>query len=105
MMNKITINPSIAVELDIESISRVERVDIIFTADTFWTGTYEVTIYNSPSKNSIIKPMSALNVVDKVITWTIDPVSNKIEVGVHYYEIVESQAKRVMFKGKLVIVK
>lgn len=103
-MNKITINPSIAVELDIDSISRVERVEIIFTADASWSGAYEVTIYNSPSKNTSISPMSVLNAVDKVIIWTIEPVSNNIEVGVHYYEIVESQAKRVMFKGKLVIV-
>lgn len=105
MTNKITIDPSIAVELDIDSISRVEKVDIIFTADASWSGTYQVTIYNSPSKNTIIRPMGVLNAVDKVINWTIDPVSNNIEVGVHYYEIVESQAKRVMFKGKLVIVK
>jgi hypothetical protein len=104
-MQKITINPSIAVELDIDSIAHSEKVEINFSADVNWTGTYEVTIYNSQAKNTEVKPTGAIKMVDKVMTWTIEPKTQGIEPEPKYYEIVETQSKRLVFKGKLVITK
>jgi hypothetical protein len=104
-MKKIIIDPSIAVDLDIDRVSLNERVFIRFIADANWTGIFELVIYNSSAKNSLIKPLDALIVLEEVMTWVIEPSKQGINAGVHFYEIVETHSKRIIFRGKLNITK
>lgn len=101
----ITIDPSIAVALDIDSVAHSERVAVRFTADADWTGTFELVVYNSAAKNSFVKPADALRVLGKEMTWVIEPLAQSLSDRTHFYEIVETQSKRIMFRGKLVITK
>lgn len=104
-MTKIILNPSIATELDINYIGKNERVPIKFTADENWTGEFDIKIYNSIAKNSVITPALALTVTEKIMTLIIDPTAQSIAIGSHYYEISSTSAKRVLFKGSLNITK
>lgn len=104
-MQKIIINPSIAVELDIGPISVSERVTIRFNADADWTGDFELLIFNSIAKNLKIKPDNALVVNDKVMTLIVDPTAQGLADKTHFFEIVEKRAKRIVFKGNLNITK
>lgn len=101
----ITIDPSIAVELDIDRVAHSERVTMWFTADANWTGTFALSVYNSEAKNTVQTLDDALTVVDNVMTWVIDPVEQSLSVRTHYYEIVETQSKRIIFRGQLKITK
>lgn len=104
-MKKISIDPSIAVDLDIDRVAHSERVEIRFVADANWTGAFEFIVYNSSAKNSHIKPANALAVVDNIMTLVIEPIEQGISAGQHYHEIVETQSKRIIFRGKLQITK
>lgn len=104
-MKKISIDPSIAIELDIDRVAHSERVAIRFVADANWTGTFEFVVYNSSAKNSYIKPANALTVVDNVLTLILEPIEQGISAGQHYHEIVETQSKRIIFRGNLKITK
>ena len=101
----ITIDPSIAVELDIDRVAHSERVAIRFNADADWTGTFELVVYNSAAKNSFVKPADALTVVGRVMTWIIEPLAQSLSDRTHFYEIVETQSKRIIFRGQLKITK
>ena len=101
----ITIDPSIAVELDIDRVAHSERVAMRFNADADWTGTFELIVYNSAAKNSFVKPEGALTVVGKLMTWVIEPLAQGLSDRTHFYEIVETQAKRIVFRGQLKITK
>ena len=105
MQSKITINPSVAVELDIGSISLEERVSIRFIADSEWTGEFELLVYNSIAKNSVIKPNNSLTIVGQLMTLIIDPLAQELADRVYYYEIIEKRSKRIIFKGNLKIIK
>lgn len=104
-MQKITIDPSIAVELNVKSLSVDERVQIVFKATSNWTGTMQLKIYNSIAKNTVITPNAALTVDGIVMTWTIQPKEQGLSDNNYYYEISETESKRVLFKGALVITK
>jgi hypothetical protein len=104
-MQKITLNPSIATLLDIDSVGHGERVTVNFTANENWTGGFEFVVYNSIAKNSFVKPAGAITVVEKAMVLMIEPIEQVISVGAHYYEIVSISTKRVLFKGLLNIVK
>jgi hypothetical protein len=104
-MTKLTIDPSIAVELDIDSLSLDERVEILFDAEADWIGNYEVKIYNSNAKNAMVSPSASLLINAKSMKWIIEPNQQNLSANTHYYEIYEAQTKRVIFKGKLVITK
>ena len=101
----ITIDPSIAVELDIDRVAHSERVAVRFTADADWTGTFALSVYNSEAKNTVQALEDALTVVGKVMTWIIEPLAQSLSVRTHYYEIVETQSKRIIFRGQLKITK
>ena len=51
-MQKITINPSIAVIVDIASVGHKELENIYFKADSNWLGDYDCKIWNSYQKNT-----------------------------------------------------
>jgi hypothetical protein len=104
-MQKITIDPSIAVELNVDSLSVDELVKIVFEGSANWTGNYQVKIYNSSAKNTVITPSDALTVAGKVMTWTIQPKEQGLSDNNYYYELSETESKRVVFKGALVIKK
>lgn len=105
MQKKITLDPSIAVTLDIDSISYGERVGIIFTGAENWTGDFEFTVYNSAAKTSFIKPVGALTINAKVMTITVEPAVQGLVANAHYYEISSVSTKRILFKGLLNITK
>ena len=104
MKNIVQLDPSIAIELDIDSIGLKEKVTLRFSADANWTDTYEVLVYNSEAKNTVLQPEGLL-VTDKVMTWTIEPEAQGIAPRTHFYEIVATQTKRILFRGKLQITK
>lgn len=102
-MNKVTINPSIAAIVDIDSVGYTETVNVYFTAPVNWVGVFVLTVFNSSQKNTA-SVVDALTVVDKVITWKIEPKTQGIEDS-KYYEIYSANAKRIVFKGNLIIKK
>lgn len=104
-MKKITIDPSVAVELDIDSVAYNERVELKFTSDSDWTGIFDYAVYNSVAKNTVNKPLAALTIAGKVMTLVIEPATQAIEAGSHYYELLSVSTKRVIFKGNLIITK
>jgi hypothetical protein len=104
-MQKVTINPSIAVELNIDAIGQKEIVPIYFTAEQDWVGTYKFELWNSDKKNTEISiPTTPIEIDAKVMTLTIKPENQEIPVGNHYFEITKIEDKRVVFKGNLHIV-
>lgn len=105
MSKKITLDPSIATLLDIDSVAQGERVTVNFTANENWTGAFEFVVFNSAAKNSFVKPAGALTVVAMVMTLVVEPFVQSLDVGAHYYEIVSISTKRVLFKGLLKIIK
>lgn len=105
MSKKITLDPSIATLLDIDSVAQDERVNINFTANENWTGEFEFIVYNSIAKNSFVKPIGALTIAGMIMTLVVEPVAQGLVVSSHYYEIVSISTKRVLFKGLLNIVK
>lgn len=106
-MTKQTINidPSIAVDVNFDRIGMSERVAIRFTASDDWFGIFEVEIYNSTAKNTSVKPTNALTVEGRVMTWVIEPAIQGLTERSHFYEIVEKQSKRIIFRGVLKITK
>ena len=120
MNNKVTINPSIAAIVEIDSIGKSEVVPIYFTAEENWTGTYTFKIWNSDKKNDEIEvpetftitvdeeeiTVDTLKVQEKQMTLTIAPAKQNITEGSFYFEITHDQSNRIIFKGeKLIIVK
>lgn len=105
MSKKITLDPSIATLLDIDSVAQGERVTVNFTANENWTGAFDFVVFNSAAKNSFVEPAGALTVAAMVMSLVIEPVAQGLAVGQHYYEIVSSTTKRVLFKGLLNIIK
>lgn len=104
-MQQVTINPSIAVIVNIDPIGVEEIVPIYFEAEDNWAGTYELKLYNSEKKNSTVTPTGIpINIVTTMMTWTIDPTGQAIPVGNYYYEITHTESKRILFKGDLNIV-
>lgn len=105
MQKKIILDPSIATLLDIDSVAHGERVTVNFTASENWTGAFDFVVYNSVAKNSFVKPAGALTVVGKVMTLVLEPASQGLDVDKHYYEIVSTSTKRILFKGDLNVTK
>lgn len=105
MSEKITLDPSIATVLDIDSVGYNERVAVNFTASENWSGDFEIVVYNSIAKNSFFKPVNAINVVGTVMTVTLEPIVQGLAVDAHYYEICSISTKRILFKGLLNITK
>ncbi len=104
-MQRVTLNPSIAAILNIDSVGKSEIVPVYFTADENWVGTYELKLYNSDKKNKVITtPDEALTVIDQIMTLNIDPTLWNIDAKNHYYEISKTESKRVIFKGDLNII-
>ncbi len=98
-MQKVTINPSIAVIVDIETVFFGEELEVYFDAASNWLGSYDFRLYNSNVKNSEITNNCTLTIANKLMTLSI----KGIEKGTHYYEIWILPQKRIVFKGKLVI--
>jgi hypothetical protein len=105
-MQKVTINPSIAAIVNIDSVGRKEVVPIYFTATADWTGTYEFKLYNSDKKNTTVALTGSnpIAVVDELMTLTVDPTVQGIVANTYYYEITKVEDKRVIFKGNLKVV-
>jgi hypothetical protein len=105
MSNKITLDPSIAVKLDINSVGLNELVVILFTANENWVGEFEFSVFNSSAKNTVVKPTEALVVEEKIMTLRLEPSTQGLTANMHYYEIVSLDTKRVIFKGLLNVTK
>lgn len=104
-METVTINPSIAVIVNITPIGVKEIVPIYFAAEQNWAGSYELKLYNSDKKNSTVTPTGTpIAILTTIMTWTIDPTGQAIPVDNYYYEITHVESKRILFKGNLNIV-
>lgn len=104
MHNKVTsLDVSIAATLHLLNVHEHEQVIVTFMADEEWTGEFDFTVYNSPAKNSRIKPTNALVKDGVELRLTIDARAQGIAAGTYYYEIFNTQTKRVEFKGDLEI--
>ncbi len=105
MEKSVTINPSIAAVVNINSVGYNEKAPIYFTATDNWVGTYEFKIWNPDKNTSKDYTGTILTKADNVITLTIEPKENAIQAGTYYYEIISVETKRVVFKGTLTITK
>ena len=103
-MQKVTINPNIAVVVDIDSIGHKEDANIYFKADSNWIGSYDCKIWNSDKKNTQHLVANNLTVVSDLITLKIAPNLQGLEPTKYYYEIWSTTNNRVIFKGNLNIV-
>jgi hypothetical protein len=104
-MEKIIINPSIAAEIDISPIAYSEKVKLFFSSDENWVGDFDFRIWNSNQKNTETEVSTSLSVVAKIMTLTIEPIVQVLPPKEYWYEISSLSTKRLLFKGKLNIVK
>ena len=104
-MQKVTIDPSIAIVVDIASVGHEEDENIYFKADSDWIGAYVCKIWNSDKKNTLQPVSNNLSVIGKIMTFRIAPSVQNLEPKAHYYEIWSTTEKRIIFKGLLNIVK
>lgn len=105
-MQKVTIDASIAVGVDILNIGEKEDRKIYFKASEPWTGTYDFKIWNSPVKNTeTVITISPLLVEGDLMTLNIKPENQSIPVDSYYFEIFRTDMKWVIFKGNLTIIK
>lgn len=103
-MQKIIIDPSIAVVLDIKPLGKSERRPIIFTADEPWPGDYELKVWNSDKKNTSFEiPAADLEVDGNVITWWIDATAQSLVPRTYYAEIFSSEFKSIIYKANFEI--
>lgn len=102
-MQVVTINPSIAVIMNIDPVGHKEMAPIYMEAEENWQGVFTIKVWNSEAKNT--EHLSqAVPTEDKVMTLTINPENQSLPVGKLYYEITNDQ-NRVVFKGDLNIIK
>lgn len=104
-MKKVVIDPSIAVVVDINSISFSEDVNIYFNATANWNGTFDFKVWNSYQKNTAFPVSGAITIVDNLLTLKINPSVQNLSPDKYYYEIYSVDTKRVLFKGELTITK
>ena len=100
-MQKVIIDPSIAVEVNINPVSYNEDLNVYFKASENWTGSFECKIYNSYQKNSEKKVANPLVIVGDLMTFRIAPSVQGLDAGTYYYEIWQVETKRIYFKGQL----
>lgn len=97
----VTINPSIAVVVNISPIIKGETVPIFFDAEENWVGAYDVKLWNSDKKNEDFNDIATVATALKRMTLIINTSSNT-KAGGYYYEIIKDN-DRVIFKGKIEI--
>jgi hypothetical protein len=100
-MKTVTIDPSIASKVNIDSIGYTEDANIYYLGSQNWVGMFEVKIWNSDKKNTPFLVTNALVVVDNLMTLTIKPSAQGLAFGSYYYEI--SSQNRTIFLGDLII--
>lgn len=104
-MNKVTINPSVAAVINIDAVGAKEVVPIYFTAEQNWLENFSFKLWNSEKKNSEVTILeNPLTFEDTVMTLTISPENQNINAGKYYYEIIDTENERVIFKGDLIII-
>lgn len=104
-MKTVTINPSVAAIVNIDGIGLNENVPIYLTAPVAWIGSFSFQLFNSDKKNNQIDITEVLSIDNNVMTITISPISLSIPAGSYYYEIINIDEKRILFKGSLNIIK
>lgn len=104
-MQTITINPSIAATVNINSVGFAEMANIYFEGQIPWLGTFEFNVWNSAQKNTSIDVPGAITPSGDLLTLKIDPTNQNLPAAKYYYEIFSIAAKRVIFKGEIVITK
>jgi hypothetical protein len=105
-MNKIKIDPSIFVVIDIGPVSFNEDLNIYFTADQNLSGVFEVKYFNSSQKNKQKTVLlNAITVVGQLLTFKIAPSIQALGTEDLYYEIWHQTTNRMFFKGQIIIIK
>ena len=100
-MQTITINPSVAATVNINSVGFVEMANIYFKGQIPWLGTFEFNVWNSTQKNTSIDVPDAITPSGDLLTLKIDPTNQNLPADKYYYEIFSIAAKRVILKEKL----
>jgi len=99
---RVSYDASVCAIVDLCGITTGELIVLTFENETEWTGDYDLTIYNSPKKNT-------KNTIDGAITLDgvfMDVLLNPddqdiIEGDIYYYEIFDNTSERVIIKGNL----
>ena len=104
-MQTITINPSVAATVNINSVGFVEMANIYFKGQIPWLGAFKFNVWNSVQKNTFIDVLDAITIAGDLLTLKIDPTNQNLPADKYYYEIFSIEAKRVIFKGEIVITK
>lgn len=104
-MQTITINPSVAATVNINSVGFAEMANIYFKGELPWLGTFEFNVWNSVQKNTSIDVPDAITSSGDLLTLKIDPTNQNLPAAKYYYEIFSVVAKRVIFKGEITITK
>ena len=104
-MQKVEINPSIAVMVNINSVGHGELAYVYFKAATPWLGAFEYKVWNSFQKNTVLTVTNAITVVGDLMTLKIDASNQSLPADKYYYEILSVATQRILFKGELTITK
>jgi hypothetical protein len=104
-MKTVTIDPSIAVKVNIDSVGYSELAYVYYKAATLWVGIFEYKVWNSYQKNTAITVANALEVSGDLMTLKIDASNQALPAEKYYYEISSSDTKRIIFIGELKITK
>jgi hypothetical protein len=104
-MQKVEINPSIAVIANINSVAQSELAFVYFKANANWIGSFDYKVWNSYQKNTAITINNAITVVGDLMSLKIDASNQNLPADKYYYEISSIDSKRIIFKGELTITK
>lgn len=104
-MQKVTINPTIAAEVNIGPVFQKEKVNIYFTASEDWTGAFEFQLFETAQKFQKFNYSDALTIDQRLMTLAIDPIGKSLLPALYYYEIWHLPTNRIYFKGTLNIVR
>jgi hypothetical protein len=100
-MKTVTIDPSVASKVNIDSVGYSEDANIYYLGKQNWVGVFEANIWDSNVKNTLFPISGALTVIDNLMTLRINPSQQGLAFGNYYYEI--SSEHRTIFLGDLII--
>ncbi|WP_264522130.1 hypothetical protein [Flavobacterium sp. N1994] len=116
MKQQVTIDPSIAGIVNIATIGKNEIVPIYFEAEQNWVGSYVYKVWTTDKKTTALtipetfyvqvdappaEPVvyKTIEVIEKIMTLIIAPAEQNLTSGDFYFEIIEQNSSRVVFKG------
>lgn len=99
---RVTYDASICAIVDLCGITTGEMLILTFENETDWEGDYELSVYNSPKKNTKNTIDGAISLDGRFMDVLLNPDDQDIVVGdEYYYEIFDNTSERVIIKGNL----